>query len=159
LLVAIIAALATYKYYKPSSAPAGLTQEQQDEANKQTANHSDVVKKDVDVAKLPDRFPSDIPLEADAKVDQNFTAQTQNGQYQATRVFQTTKTLDENYKIYSAYLKSAGWTTIANVDQDKLKVLGAKKGDAFLQININENSVNKIKTVSISYSENPNLPK
>ena len=64
-----------------------------------------VVKKmDVDFSKLPEKFPTNIPIESGAKITQNYNATTPEGEFQATRSFVTTKTLAENIKIYSNIL-------------------------------------------------------
>lgn len=148
----VIAALAYFAFSskrKQSAEPVKKTTT----LNKLEESRTNLVKKEVNPSQLPDKFPSDIPLEAGAKIEQNFTQQAESGQFQATRVFATAKTLEENYNIYLNYMKSSGWTVISNINQETLKSLTGKKGTALLQIDINQNTVTKVKTVDITYSD------
>ncbi len=110
-------------------------------------------KQDVPTTRLPDKLPADIPQEPGAKVTQNYTATTNDGRLQSTRVFETAKTLDENVKIYTDYLKKNGWTIGAGADLKDVKAISASKGDLALQITIAQNNVNQIKTVNISLTQ------
>ncbi len=114
-----------------------------------------VEQKDVDISKLPDTFPADIPLEAGAKITQNYNATTNDGRSQATRAFETTKTLDENYKIYTNYIKNGGWTLGTGVDQKNFKVITASKNGQVLQITMNLNLGTQVKTINITLSQPP----
>ncbi len=111
-----------------------------------------VDKQEVDAAKLPDRFPSSLPLEPGAMIIQNYNATAANGMYQATRAFVTSKTLAENFRVYGDYLKKDGWTMVNTVNQENFKVLSAAKGKESLQVTMNEYSSNHRKTVEISYT-------
>lgn len=119
----------------------------------ETVDKPVVTKQDVPVTETPNRFPQDVPIETGAKITQNYNATAADGRYQATRTFETARTLDANFKLYSDYLKANGWKVEANVDTETYKMLLGSNGNAQLQISINENSVTKAKTVDISYTE------
>ncbi|QQS22838.1 hypothetical protein IPM19_04405 [bacterium] len=113
-----------------------------------------VQKTNVDFAKLPDKFPEDIPLETDAKITQNYNSTTPEGHFQATRTFETQLTLAENYGIYEKFLKDNGWTIIATTNDPGYKMIAGSKDKQNIQVTIDENKgSSKTKTVSISYSE------
>lgn len=124
------------------------------DAGPQTAQQQlEVSQQNVEVTALPEGFPNNLPLEAEAKVTQNYNATTNDGRVQATRVFETSKTLDENYKIYSDYAKNNGWSLNTGIDQKDLKVITATKDGQVLQVTINLNTATQIKTVNISLSQ------
>lgn len=106
---------------------------------------------DVSNDQLPEKFPGDIPLETGAKVTQNYNATTTDGRFQATRTFESKKTLDDNMKIYTDYAKKAGWTLGTAIDQPKLKVVSANKGNMNLVVTINQSS--GITTVNITVTQ------
>lgn len=145
--LAVIAAMAVKISKRPSSkAPAS-------QAGQQGSQPMKVVQTDVPVTKTPDSFPVNIPMEKDAKITQNYNAKAENGLYQATRVFESVKSLDENFKIYSDYINSNGWKLVSSLNQENLKALAAQKDKGNLQVTLNENSQTHIKTVSVTYSE------
>lgn len=111
-----------------------------------------VTKTEVPKNQAPQGFPADIPIEKGATITQNYNATADNGLVQATRTFITKQTLDQNFTIYSNYLKNAGWSITNTLNLSTTKVLSAKKGDANLQITISTNSITKVNTVDISYS-------
>ncbi len=125
----------------------------------QTSQNNLVKKQDVDVNKNPEKFPADIPIESGAKITQNYNATAQDGRFQATRVFETKKTLDENLTIYKNYLSKAGYKVQSTVDQNNYKMIFGTKDEASLQISIDNNTAFNIKTVSINYTETPTAPK
>ncbi len=122
--------------------------------NTRSNQSAKVQKTDVDLDKKPESFPENIPLEAGANITQNLNATTPTGQFQATRVFETKKSLTENLTIYNEFLKSAGWTTNSTIDTPNHKVVIASLGKKSFQISIDQNKTTQIKTVSISYIEN-----
>ncbi len=109
-----------------------------------------VTKKQVETAKLPSGLPSDVPIEAGAKILQNYTATTSDGKIQATRIFETSKSLDDNAKVYTDYLVKNNWKITTKTTIERLRSIAAVKGDLYININIGENSVTKVRTVDIS---------
>lgn len=133
--------------------PQGEQKQQEEQVGQEEIQPLKVEKTEVPLNQAPVGFPADIPIEAGAKFLQNYNAMAENGLFQATRVFETAKTLDANFKLYGDYIANNGWTLLTSLNQETLKVLSAKKGEGNLQITINENSLTKIRTVDISYSE------
>lgn len=114
-----------------------------------------VTRTEVDKSKLPEKFPIDIPIEAKAKVTDNYNALATNGMSQATRRFETAKTLDANFKLYSDFFSKNGWQTTNTINQPKLKIVFVAKGGTNAQVTMAENSVTKKKTVDISVTYIP----
>lgn len=110
-------------------------------------------KTEVDPSQKPDKLPANIPLEANAEITQNYTANNAEGKFQSTREFKTQRTLAENLSTYSQYLKNNGWTITTTVDQPTYKMVMGSKGYQKLHISIAENTVSSVKTVTISYTE------
>lgn len=113
-----------------------------------------VEKTNVEFTKLPEKFPTNIPLEKDSRVIQNFNTTTPDGQFQAVRTFETAKSLDENLKLYTDFLKKEGWQIVATVDKPAYKMITGQLGSKFISISIDDNKVTEKKSVSISYTEN-----
>lgn len=64
----------------------------------------------VPVHSLPDGFPTDFPQDIEEVVLQNNIATLGGGKIQATRQIQSTKNLNENYRLYKNYLEKHGWS-------------------------------------------------
>ncbi len=118
-----------------------------------------VEKREIDATKLPESFPKDIPIEQGATVTQNYNAISAGGRFQATRVFETTKSLDANIKIYQDYFKANKWTINAFVDQENYKMILATKDNFQIQVSINHNIISGINTVDISFTKSPIIQK
>jgi hypothetical protein len=146
-VVVLVVVLALVLVIRSSKKPQSGT------GNKPASGSLQVTKTEVPPGTAPQGFPADIPIEAGAKITQNYNATAGNGLFQATRVFDSSKSMDQNFAIYSDYLKSAGWTVVNTLNLSTTKVLAAKKGAANLQITIAQNTVTKVISVSISYSE------
>lgn len=113
-----------------------------------------VEKTDVEITKLPEKFPSNIPLEEGAEVVQNYNSQTPEGQFQATRQFETKKTLAENYALYTDFMEKNGWEIKATTDDPTYKMVMGNLLKKAVQVTIEENKINQVKIVTISYTEN-----
>jgi pimeloyl-ACP methyl ester carboxylesterase len=108
---------------------------------------------------LPNRFPADFPRELPGDtVTQNYNAFTNGDQYQATRVFTTAKSIDENFAFYRDYLIGHGWSIGTTSEEPNFKALFATK-DGFpaqtgvaASINSQINSITGVKSVSITFS-------
>ncbi len=112
-----------------------------------------VEKTNVDFSELPEKFPTDIPMEAGVRITQNYNSLTPEGQFQATRVFETSKSLDATIKVYTDFLNNNDWKITATLDQPNLKMVMGSKDGASIQVTVNQNTINDTKTVSISYME------
>lgn len=114
---------------------------------------SQVKKINLDFSKLPEKFPSNIPLEDGAEITQNYNATSPNGRLQATRSFVTKKSLTENIDLYTNFLNKDGWkTSVSSNDTAFKKVTGSKEGKKLI-IAVDENKTSKKKTVIITYME------
>ncbi len=109
-----------------------------------------VVVDQVDSTQLPDRFPANFPLEKNVPINANYTAQAE-GAFQSTRQFISKKTLAENYKLYSDYLKKDGWKIEATLDQEMVKSIFATKGRASVTVTMAQNTTTSESTVDISF--------
>lgn len=125
----------------------------QESVKLQTPEKAIVEKTDVDFSKSPEKFPANIPIEAGAKLTQNYNATTPEGEFQATRSFITTKSLDENVKIYSNILEKDGWKSSVVVDNSNFKMISGTKDKKQITISVDDNNTKNIKTVTISYIE------
>lgn len=107
----------------------------------------------VDKTVLPERFPSDIPLEAGAAIIFNYNAVNVAGQFQASREFVSKKSMADNLSLYQTSLKASGWTITSVSDQPTQKLIFANKGGNYLNIRIYQ-AVGQVK-VSINNLTQP----
>lgn len=122
-------------------------------ANEQAVVLEKPLKSDVPTEKLPEKFPTNIPIEAGAKITQNYNTTSPDGSIQATRVFETKATLAENLALYKRYLSNNGYEIRSTIDQISYKMVIGANDDGTVQVSINQNSVTNIKTVSINYTQ------
>ena len=102
-------------------------------------------------AQVPAGLPDNLPWEKGAAILQNFTAtDPATGNVQATRVYQSAKTPDDNFTVYQKYLKDNGWTVSSSINQPNIKNLSAAKASAHLDITITKTPDNKV-TVNVSF--------
>ena len=118
---------------------------------KNTQQIPKVTKVEVPKSQAPAGFPSDLPIEKGAVLTQNFEADTSVGQHQATRQFESKKTVSENYALYADYFKTSGWTVLAKSPGDTLSTIAAKKGEGSLTVNISKDPAGKKVTVDLSF--------
>lgn len=107
----------------------------------------------VDYNKLPDKFPTDLPLEDGANITQNFNATEVDGRYNATREFNSAKTLAQNIAVYTKYLKTNDWQVKATIDQPALKMVMGQKGNQQLQVVAAQNPTTKANVITITLTE------
>jgi hypothetical protein len=143
VILSAIAALVASKVMKPGT-------------DKTDTKPLEVSKTSVPTDKIPGSLPADLPIEKNAKVLQNFSATVSNGANQSTRSYETQKSLAENLKIYSDFLKSKGWDITATVDKQSYKMVAARKGNDSMQVEMNTDPESKALTVTISLTEFPN---
>jgi len=106
--------------------------------------------------KLPDTFPSDIPIEKGAKITSNYNGTLSDGSFQGTLVFKSAKSVDDNYTLYQNYFKSHNWIVSGGPslqDQGNGKTLLATKDYFQAQVTINSVPTDKQNTVSITIVE------
>ena len=128
LLVGLAAGLIIKKYSQPAVKVAS-----------NAANPGPVSITNVPNTILPDRFPTDVPVEAGADIVYNYNAINAAGHFQSSREFISKKTEDQNYVYYQQTLAAAGWT-ITQAINDGVKnqrIILANKGANSLNIIIN----------------------
>jgi len=131
-----------------------LSKNKQNELNNQTPKQKTVDITNVDKNKLPERFPQDIPIEANAEITLNYNAINLNNKFQSTREFISAKTQEENFQFYQKVLKEKGWNITQTIEDPVLnhKIILATKDGNELNIRIYSDS-NKVK-VAISNETN-----
>ncbi|MDR3643033.1 MAG: hypothetical protein P4L74_05410 [Candidatus Doudnabacteria bacterium] len=98
-------------------------------------------------------LPLDIPWEAGATVIQNVTSKDPStGKTQYTRVYISSKTLDQNFSIYQTYMSQGGWTITSTLDRPTVKNLNATKPGVRLNVTIAPNQKGQVQ-VNVSYVE------
>jgi hypothetical protein len=112
----------------------------------------EITKKNIDPAELPPMFDSDFPVESGSPILLNELQTLSDGRAQATRSFETKKTLAENFKLYSDYFKANNWIITDTIDQAGYKVIGATRSSLSARVELNDNTVTKQKTVDIFIS-------
>ena len=154
IVVLAIAGLWVLKRPKNSQAPSltGQTNQPSNGSNMPQPTVSlPFATKDAPEAKLPDGFIKGFPLETNAKILVNQSAQTAAG-LQSTRVFVSQNSLAANYKIYSDYLKKNNWKILTSVDTETFKSISAKSQDnVSVDLSISQNSVTKNIEVNIVF--------
>ena len=104
----------------------------------------------VESSQLPAQFPTDFPLEKGAQVLKNDNSENAQA-FEATRQFVSAKTLSENFKIYSDYLKQNKWEITGTSDTPNIKSLSAQKGSSSVTVSITQNPNTKKVVVDISF--------
>ena len=112
-----------------------------------------VNKTEISKTRFPDKFPTNIPIEANALITENYYATSQEGYYQATRSFESTQSLAVNLVTYTKFLQDDGWSVKSTLDKPTYKSVSGSKGLHKLQISISENKIASTNTVSISLTE------
>lgn len=133
VIVAAVTALVLYlNKPKINKGPAVTTNNGQ-----QKTVQTEPTVKAVEITQLPEMFPADFPIEAGAEVVSNYNAQA-NGVNQATRQFNSKKTLAQNIKIYMDYFQNSDWTLLgASKQKEVFAVVAENKDKKKLQITIN----------------------
>jgi hypothetical protein len=132
-----------------------FSKNKQNQLNNQTSKQKTVDITNVDKNKLPERFPQDIPIEANAEITLNYNVINLNHKFQSTREFISTKTQEENFQFYQKVLKEKGWNITQTIEDPVLnhKIILATKDGNELNIRIYSDS-NKVK-VAISNETQP----
>lgn len=146
IAAAVVITMVIYPFYK----------NRKGSQDAQTAEKTELKKEIVDKSKLPSKLPTNVPVEANSEVLENYNLQNLDGQSQATRSFESNKTLEQNLAIYKDYMTKNNWSGIAVLDQDALKVISGSKGNQKLQVSISKSpKPPTVSIVSISITELP----
>lgn len=147
LAVIIIAVLA----FVLAKAPAKPVTQNNTQTNTQSQPEvPKVATKEVAKDQLPDAWPTDIPMEAGAKVTVNYQKTLDDGSVQLVQAFTSAKTVADNGKIYTDYFASAGFKLAGQIDQPTFKSYAATKGNEQLQVLIQQDAKTKVVTVNIT---------
>ncbi len=104
-------------------------------------------------SQLPPNFPQDMPMEAKAEILQNQSVKDPvSGKTQAYVLFVTKATLDQNSSTYTKYMTANGWTVTGVIDQDKYRVINAKKDNLVLSVLLDYKTAAPQNQVGISYT-------
>lgn len=99
---------------------------------------------------VPEDFPTDIPIETGSNVEQSYGL-SYVGQKQLTIVFLSTKTVAENYTLYTDFLKEPDWIVSNKYESPTLSSLYGTKENNDINITISEDTETGSKSqVSIS---------
>lgn len=113
-----------------------------------------IVKESIDEQILPSLFPQDIPIEAGAEVVENSRVFAEGGMKQATRTFESKKTMTNNYNLYLSYLQNNDWVVVNQKNDTEQKLLRGKKGYQTLLITMDPNLSKETTTVILTITEN-----
>lgn len=105
--------------------------------------------------KLPPALPTDLPLEEGAPPQRNEILKTKDGsETQNVYRYFSKKTVKENYDIYLAYLKNAGWEILGSSIEENSAVMGAKKAglSGTMQVSISKNNITNDVSVEVNLS-------
>lgn len=99
---------------------------------------------------IPTDFPTDIPLEKGIKIEQSYSL-NYTDQKQLTVVFPSTKTVKENYTLYTDFLKEQEWNISNKYESEDISSLYGMKEYSEINITISNNISTTTKSiVSIS---------
>ena len=82
----------------------------------------------------------------------NFLSHERGAPHQATRVFDTTRSLDDANAIYQNYCTRNGWTISATTSSDNFRAFVASKDGAQLQISIDQDTNTQQKSISLTFA-------
>lgn len=88
---------------------------------------------------MPTDFPTDIPVEKGIKFEQSYSL-NYVAQKQLTIVFQSTKTVKENYSLYTDFLKKQNWLILNKYESVKLSSLYGTKASNDINVTISESA-------------------
>jgi hypothetical protein len=100
---------------------------------------------------LPTDFIKEIPIEDGAKVQQSYGLDYET-QKQLSIVFLSSKTVKENYVIYSDFFKKQNWNISNKYESDKLSSLYITKENNNINVTITENTLNSSVKSQVSIS-------
>ena len=101
---------------------------------------------------VPPNFPTDIPIEAGAQVEQSYGLNEQTGSEQLTIVFVSGKSVKENYDLYLSFLKDGEWDVLNTHEDPALSALYGTKEQYDINVTISEYSSSGIVASQVSIS-------
>jgi hypothetical protein len=113
-----------------SNQPASQTMVESDLSNQNSG--PDAVINYIDESQLPERFPSDIPIEAGAETTLNYNTINSAGQFQASREFISKLSAEQNFNFYQQSLINTGWhlkQTLDDIAHGQKLIFAEKDGN------------------------------
>ena len=101
---------------------------------------------------VPPNFPTDIPIEAGAQVEQSYGLNEQTGSEQLTVVFVSGKSVKENYELYLSFLQEGEWNVLNIHEDPALSALYGTKAQHDINVTISEYSSSGIAASQVSIS-------
>jgi hypothetical protein len=100
-----------------------------------------------------EKFPTGVPIEAGAIIARNYNPTSPDGKTQATRSFDSRKSLGGHFALYEAFImdRKSGWTYLNEVNDPAHKALFASGANGILNINILAGSASRKAVVEISF--------
>ncbi len=89
---------------------------------------------------VPTDFPTNIPIENGAKFEQSYSL-NYVGQKQMTIVFDSAKTVKENYTLYTDFLEKQNWSIVNKYESDNVSSLYGTKWNNDMSITITRDQV------------------
>ncbi|RJQ28885.1 hypothetical protein C4571_02485 [Candidatus Parcubacteria bacterium] len=110
----------------------------------------------VTAEKLPEKFPVDVPLEEGAKILKNYNSVSPEGRVQASRVFESNRSVAANFDLYRNFLtdRQNGWTVVYelnNPSQPAYKAIFARRTDGVLNVTIRSSTQERASIVDVSF--------
>ncbi len=150
LIVGIIAASLTAVFFLNKNNQRSASRLNDQEVRQLEAKIMQPKSEALPVAELPPSLPKAMPIEdKGAKVVENFEAVVGDGSTQATREFESTNTISEDYALYEAFFKKSGWQ-ILNSDKGETASITAMKDKTIVQVLMFVNTGTKNNSVRIS---------
>ncbi|RJP45620.1 hypothetical protein C4587_00515 [Candidatus Parcubacteria bacterium] len=103
---------------------------------------------------LPQGFPSDVPIEAGAKILKNYTATSPSGRVQATREFESSRSVGENFSLYRSFLSQSGWKLLYELDDARspsYKAVFGRNAAGVLNVSIRAGAAPDTSIVDVSF--------
>ena len=102
---------------------------------------------------VPENFPKEIPIEKGANISNAFSQSTDENNSYALVEFDSKKSLDDSFKIYSDFLAENGWDITESLNEPSVKSLRAVKGSDSIYISIYFNEATNGNAVAINFTD------
>ena len=101
---------------------------------------------------VPPNFPTDIPIENGAQVQQSYAMDEQAGSEQLTVVFLSKKSVQENYIVYLAFLRDHQWNVLNMNDDATVSAVYGTKAQYDINVTISEHALPGVEASQVSIS-------
>lgn len=104
--------------------------------NHRTQGEAEIQKVSVQVNRLPEGLPADLPYLNSDTVIHNFSVETKDQGTGGVREWQVQANSTEVIETYRTYFKTFGWEVVTDASQGGVSVLGAAKSGDFMTVSI-----------------------